>query len=244
MIPTSDLKIKAIRTPVYQGGSLADFIFDCVPQTLVHEEMILAVTSKIVSLCEGAVVPRDSISKFDLVKNESDVFLGEIGYGTYLTIKEGLLIPSAGIDESNSANGDYILYPKNPFLSAQILWTELKQKWKLEKLGVVLTDSHTTPLRRGVTGIALSFWGFAPLRDLVGFKDLFGRELKMTTMNLADGIAGAAVMMMGEGSESTPLAVVSGVELEFCSENRRSDLLMPLENDLYAPILIPFLEKK
>lgn len=234
------LSVQAIATPIFRGGVLANFIAETVPKSLVKEEMILAVTSKIVSIAEKRLVPHSKMSKIDLVKQEADLFLGEIGYGCFLTIKEGLLIPSAGIDESNSETGDYILYPKDPFASAYELWSQLRKSWGLAHLGIVLTDSHTSPLRRGVTGVALSFWGFQPLRKLVGTKDLFGRELQMTNMNLVDGIASAAVLMMGEGNECTPLAIVQGLELDFCSESTLKSIAIPLAEDLYAPILNPF----
>ena len=236
------LSVTPVKTPIYHGENLTDFITDNLPQELVQDGIILAVTSKIVSLSEHRLIPQSQISKENLVKQEADVFLGEIGYGCFLTVKDGLLIPSAGIDESNSETGSYILYPKDPFESAHRLWKDLKQKFKLTHFGLILTDSHTTPLRRGVTGIALSHWGFHPIRKMVGTKDLFGRELKMTNMNLVDGIATAAVMMMGEGSESTPLAVVSGVDVEFSDLSHAEDLSIPLNDDLYGPVLRTYLE--
>ena len=114
-----------------------DFIVSSVPSDLVHEGMLIAVTSKIVSLSEGRIVPKSSIDKGALVRREADVFLGEAGYGCMLTIKEGLFIPSAGIDESNSAGGDYILFPEKPFESARLLWEGLRARWGLSELGVM-----------------------------------------------------------------------------------------------------------
>lgn len=219
---------------------LAKFVVECVPRGLVKEKMIVAVTSKIVSLAEGTTIPMQEMSKTDLVKRESDVFLGEIGYGCFLTVKEGLFIASAGIDESNSEDGEYILYPKDPFLSAQKLWQALRVEWNIKDLGVILTDSHTSPLRQGVTGICLSYWGFRGVRDMIGTKDLFGRELKMTKMNFADGLSASAVMIMGEGSECRPLAVIEGSEVEFTEKVDPSELRMPLEQDLYYPLIKQF----
>lgn len=231
------MSVQAISTPIFRNKTnLSSFIVEAVPTSLVKEEMVLAVTSKIVSIAENRLVPHSQISKIDLVKKEADVFLGEIGYGCFLTIKGGLLIPSTGIDESNSETGDYILYPENPFASAYKLWEELRESWGLARMGIVFTDSRTSPLRRGVTGVALSYWGFQPLRKLIGSKDLFGRELQMTNMNLVDGIASAAVLMMGEGNERTPLAVVQGLELEFCTESTLESIAIPLAEDLYAPL--------
>ncbi len=234
------LAVHPIQTRIFRPReSLFDFICQSVPKTLIGEGMVLAVTSKIVSLAEGRLLATDSIDKKSLVEKESDVFLGEIGYGCFLTIKHGLLIPSAGIDESNSQNGDYILFPEDPVASAEKLWSALRVNWNVEKLGVILTDSHTTPLRRGVTGICLSYAGFHGVKNLVGTPDLFGRELRMTQMNYADGLAGVAVMMMGEGSESRPLVMIENADVEFSETRRPGELMIPMEEDLYFPLIRP-----
>ncbi len=235
------MNVQAIRTPIFKkNDDLAQFIFQSVPNALVREKIIVAVTSKIVSLSEACLVSRDMIDKDALVKREADHYLGDIGYGCHLTIKHGLFIASAGIDESNVEDGGYVLFPPHPFESCLALWEALRAKWNLQELGVVFTDSHTTPLRRGVTGISLAHAGFQAVRSLIGQPDLYGRELKMTTMNLADGLAGAAVMMMGEGSESTPLAIVSDAPVDFIfnpsADRSRTEVQIPAEEDLYFPL--------
>ena len=234
------MRVEAIKTRVFEAGDdLVQFVVDHIPSQLVRESMILAITSKIVSLHEGCLVDPSTIDKLALVKRESDHFLAEVGYGCQLTIKHGLFIPSAGIDESNSVSGDYILFPADPFRSAAKLCAALRERWNLRELGVVITDSHTTPLRRGVTGIALSHAGFHAVKSLIGTKDLFGRELKMTNMNYADGLAATTVMMMGEGAESMPLAVAYDTGVEFSevldSKAASAQLQMKLEDDLYFP---------
>lgn len=227
-----------LRTRVFSASeNLAAFVAESVPRALVKEKMVVAVTSKIVSLAENRIVDRTKIEKLELVKRESERFYGEIGHGCFLTVKHGLLIASAGIDESNSATGDYILYPEDPYASARHLWAQLREIWGLSELGIVLTDSRTMPLRRGVTGIALSYWGFHALRNLIGRPDIFGRPMKMTQMNLADGIAGTAVMVMGEADERMPLALVSGMELEFTPVISPEEIGIPYEEDLYYPVL-------
>ncbi len=230
------LSVQPIQTEIFQPRQdLLQFVKSSVPRTLVQERMILVITSKIVSLAENRLVAKDSISKKELVQQEADVFLGEVAYGCYLTVKHGLFIPSAGIDESNSATGDYILFPKDPYQSAENLWSALKKEWNLKELGILITDSHTTPLRKGVTGIGLAYWGFQGLRNLVGTEDLFGRQLVMTNMNLVDGLSVAAVMMMGEGNECQPLAVIHGASVVFSEKTNRDEIAMPLQEDLYAP---------
>lgn len=230
------LFVQALTTRIFhKGESLSDFIADQVPKELIQESMILAVTSKVVSLAENRLVDKSTITKGRLIEQEADHNLGEVGYGCFLTIKHGLFIPSAGIDESNSENDQYILYPEDPFRSARNLWEGLTKHWKLKQLGILMTDSHTTPLRRGVTGIALAHWGFKGLKDIVGTPDLFGRKMKMTTVNVADALASAATLLMGEASESRPLAILKYEDLQFSAAIDPNELKMPIEDDLYRP---------
>lgn len=219
------------------GEPLEDFVVRSVARDLLGEGMVLAITSKIISVAEGAVVDRGGIVKGDLIRREADAFLGETLFGVALTIKHGILIPSAGIDESNSATGDYILFPKDPYESARKLHSALSQRWGLRKFGIVVTDSHTQPLRKGVTGIGLAHWGFKATRDLVGSPDLFGREAKMTHVNVLDAIAVAAVYRMGEIAERCPLAIVYGSRAEFTNESSAREIQISPEEDLYGALI-------
>lgn len=240
-IPKKSMLVQSLQTRIFQKGeSLVDFIMSQVPNSVICEKMILVITSKIVSLAESRVVPMSSTSKEDLVRSESDLFLGEGGYGCYLTIKQGLFIASAGIDESNSQNGDYILYPKDPYQSLQTLHPILKAKWKLQELGLLMTDSHTTPLRKGVTGISLAHWGFIGVKSHIGHQDLFGRSLKMTTVNWADGLAASATLLMGEADEACPLACIHHAAVEFKDIINPKEVQIPWQDDLYYPIFKKF----
>ena len=117
------------------------------------------------------------------------------------------------------------------------------------ELGVIITDSHTIPLRRGVLGISLAHYGFAPLKDYRGNADIFGRTLKMTQTNIPDGLAAAAVVLMGEGAERTPLALITDVpwvkfEARPAAASRRrpakpfSSFEIKTHEDLYYPLLV------
>ena len=163
------LKITPITTSLFQQGeSLEQFILDSLSNDSIKEESVLAVSSKLFSLAENRIA--QTKDKKQLVQQEADEDLGESSHGYHLTIKEGLLLPSAGVDQSNSPTGGYLLFPKNPYLSLKKLWDSLTNHWSLKKFGLLMTDSHTTPLRRGVTGIALAHWGFKAVKDLRGKK--------------------------------------------------------------------------
>jgi F420-0:gamma-glutamyl ligase len=234
----SSISATAVKTDLFEPEmDLFEFIVKNLGDAYKPKEgSILAITSKILSLAEDRRVSVKSTDKGELVRREADTYLGEIGYGCHLTIKHGLFIPSAGIDESNSNDGSYILYPEAPYQTARSLHKRLREHFGIRRLGVIITDSHTTPLRRGVTGIALAYWGIKGTRNLIGRPDLFGRPLKMTQINLADAVATAAVFVMGEADERQPLAVVHGVDAEFVEETDPTEIQIPMEEDLYAPL--------
>ena len=212
--------------------------------TEMPEGSILAVTSKIVSLCEGRVVKKEGTDKQELVARESELYLSpeENKYHFSLAVKQGLLIPTAGIDESN-AQGVYVLWPRDAQKTADSIREFLRKNFSLSRVGVVITDSTTRPLRWGVTGIAVAHSGFLALNDFRGKPDIFGVPLKVTQVNVADGLAAVAVLSMGESNEQTPLAVVEDVPfVQFQDRNPTAEelsvLRISLEEDLYAPLLV------
>lgn len=234
--------VHPVRCPVFHArGALLPYILQNISRDKVEEGMVLAITSKIVSLAENALVARtgDEKQKRQLIEGESEAFLGETLFGVALTIKHGLLIPSAGIDESNSETGDFILFPKDPYHSAEILHAALRKEWGLNSLGIIITDSHTQPLRKGVTGIGLSHYGFLATRNLVGQVDLFGREARMTHVNVLDALANAAVYQMGEIAERCPLAIIYGSGAEFSHSSSVKEIQIPADEDLYGHLLFP-----
>lgn len=206
------------------------------------EQSILAITSKIVSISQGRVVASAGTDRQQLVEAEADYFLPPAAsrYGVTLTLKDNLLTPNAGIDESN-ANGHYVLWPHDPQQVANAVRAWLCQRFGRRQVGVIITDSTPVPLRWGVTGVAIAHSGFLALNDYVGEADLFGRQLRMTKANVAQALAAAAVLVMGEGNEGTPLALMS--ELPFVQFQERAPtaaelamLHIDLEDDLYAPL--------
>lgn len=207
------------------------------------EQSILAISSKIVAICEGNVVVKEGIEKDKLAQEEADYFLPnrKSKYGYLLTIKNGILLPCAGIDESNGA-GYYVLWPANPQKSANEILDYLKKRFSRQKIGVIITDSKTTPLRWGTTGVAIAYSGFSPLKDYIGTPDIFGHTLMVTKANITDALAVAAVLVMGEGKEQTPLALIENIPFVKFKKNHPSDeevseLNINLEDDLYAELL-------
>ena len=156
------------------------------------------------------------------------------------TVTRGVMVGSAGIDESNG-NGYYVLYPKDPYQSAKRILSWFKKSYNLKNIGIIITDSTSTPLHRGAIGFALSYAGFDPLRDYRGTCDLFGREIKSEMSNIPDSLAAAAVAVMGECDERIPVAIIRGLHnITFISNGRsKSDetYVVAPEDDIMAPIL-------
>lgn len=231
--------VKSYKTKkVARGDNLLAILDASLPD--IQDGDIIAVTSKIVSICQGRIVP-DSEDKQKLILKESDHYLPDTDPDITLTIKNNILIPNAGIDQSNG-NGYFILWPQDIHKACAEIWMHCKNTYTVRTLGVMITDSHTTPLRWGTSGIGLSWCGFDALKNYIGTPDIFGRNLRVTKANILDGLAAAAVTVMGEGNEQTPLAVIRDVPfVQFQkkppTDKEIGDLRISLQDDIYEPIL-------
>lgn len=209
----------------------------------LREDDMVAITSKVVSIWRGRCVLQNSVRDKDtLIEKEADLYLERKyvpGKHVLHTIKNGALVASAGIDASNA--GDYyILWPREPQKTAEKLLRWFKKTYRLKRLGLIITDSRSMPLRRGVVGFALAWAGFEPLYDYRGTKDLFGRKFMVSQANIADSLASAAVLAMGEGKEQTPLAIIRGAPRVQPPQKKRGkykSLIVPMREDIFAPFL-------
>lgn len=149
----------------------------------------------------------------ELVIRESDVIFGGV-FGVLLTLKDGLLCPNAGIDNSNAPDDCVVLYPENPTKSAREIAAAVLKEFGVH-IGVIIADSRTQPLRLGCTGVAIGAAGFSATVDKRGDTDLFGRPLAVTRVAVADNLASAAEAVMGESNESTPFALIRNANAVF-----------------------------
>jgi len=215
-----------------------------------HENDIVVLSSKFISMSEGSVLNLDKIkiskrardlaikyhmnSKLaELVIRESDyIYKGVPGF--LLTIKDGMMAPNAGIDRSNVPLGYAILYPHAPFKSAENLRVKFIVNMGI-KVGIIIADSRLMPTRIGTIGIAIANAGFEPVEDKRGKKDLFGNILKVTFIAVADSLASMAVAVMGESDESTPAAVIRGSKVTATSRKLSwHDLAVEPAQDIYT----------
>lgn len=225
--------IRAIRTRVFREGEpLLPFIARHVKA--LRENSIVVVTSKIIALSERRVRPIvDARTRERLIRSESQWAM-RTKY-TWLTIKDGTVLSSAGIDESN-ADGKIILLPRDSFRAAAKIRADLRRRYRVKRVGVIITDSRTLPLRAGVVGVALGWSGIAGARDYRGTPDIFGRKLKRSRTDVADSLATAAVLVMGEGAEQQPLAVITNAPAEFRNRVNRRELYIDPKEDIYQPL--------
>lgn len=224
--------VKPIKTGVFQEcENLFSFIIKHVK--LIREESILVVTSKIVALSEGrTAVAKDEKAKEKIIRKESD-FAVPTKF-VWLTLKDGMLMASAGIDESN-AKGKLILLPMDSYKTAREIRKKLRKYFGVKKIGIIITDSRTAPLRAGVTGVALGYAGFSGIKDYREKPDIFGRKFHFSRVNVADSLATSAVFVMGEGNEQCPLAVIKEAPVKFCEKILQKELIIDIEEDMYKP---------
>lgn len=239
------MQVTPINTPLFSvNQSLLPFLDQHLPA--LTERSVVVVTSKIVALSEGAVVERqtgEKDEKFAIVKKHADYYTdpSQSQYQLILTIKHNILAVNAGLDESNGG-GQYVLLPENPNRSAELIWQHLREKHGIKELGVLITDSRTFPLKWGTIGTALGHCGFMAVNNRIGEKDLYGHEMQMTKENIAEGLAVAANVVMGEVAEAQPLAVIQDLPMVQFQDRpptpeELAELVIKLEDDAYAPIL-------
>ena len=165
-----------------------------------------------------------NISKADprlveLILREADIV---IPGNVYLTLKDNILIPSAGIDLSNAPEGFALLWPKNTESWARGCMNAVKKMFRLKHFGVVIIDSRCQPLRWGTVGVALAFAGFEGVEDARGQKDMYGKKLKVTRKAVADNLASAAEIVMGEAGEQTPFVLIRKAPVHFTNKKMSS----------------------
>jgi coenzyme F420-0:L-glutamate ligase/homotetrameric cytidine deaminase len=205
---------------------------------------VLVVAESVVATSEGRVVRLADVipstraeelaqkyskdpREMELILRESDRIMGGIP-GVVLTVKDGFLYPNAGIDHSNAPPDHVVLFPQDPQRSAALIRRKLEEATG-KKVGVVIGDSRTHPLRLGCVGVALACDGIVPVEDVRGQKDLYGRPLEVTQKAVADNLVSAAQIVMGEGNEGIPASIIRGAPVKLVDD----------ENETMIPSIAP-----
>ena len=236
-----------IVTPIHTrkivvGDNIEDILEGALPK--LSEKTVVVITSKIVAVTEGRVAPLTE-SKEKLIRQEADrIFVNEEitkEWQMLLTMKNNVIVPWAGIDESNG-NDMYVLWPQDPMSSAERIWKFLREKLGLTHLGVIIADSTFLPLRTGSVSIGIGWCGFVPVKSLIGQEDVFGKKLQYTNKGFVDSLAMAAGLTMGEANEQQPLAVITDIpDIEFVNRTPTAEeinsMQYPLKKDTFGPLI-------
>jgi len=148
----------------------------------------------------------------------------------------GAIMANSGVDQSNVGNADdggerALLLPRDPDGAARKLRTALSAAFECD-VAVIISDSWGRPWRLGTTGMALGLAGLAALHDYRGRRDMFGRELQVSVEAVADELAGAANIVMGQADEGRPVVLVTGFS-RIRAEGKAADMLRPRAEDLF-----------
>jgi coenzyme F420-0:L-glutamate ligase/coenzyme F420-1:gamma-L-glutamate ligase len=147
----------------------------------------------------------------------------------------GFTSANAGIDRSNveqaGAEETVLLLPLDPDASAAHIRQAIWERTGVE-VGVVICDSHGRPFRLGTVGVAIGVAGIPALWDRRGDPDLYGYRLQHSDVGVADEIAAAAGLLMGQGAEGLPAVLLRGLDLPD-ADGKAADLIRPWEKDLY-----------
>ena len=241
---------------IRQGDSLADILVDSIQNSTIQLENndILVIAQKIVSKSEGRIVNLATVTPSEkaielaqktekdarvvqlMLQESNEIVRTRIG-AIIVEHKLGFVCANAGIDHSNvagdgSESEEYVLLlPEDPDASAKALRDQIKQKTDIN-VGVMIIDSHGRAWRNGTVGVCIGLSGIPAMIDERGWKDLFGFTLKITIVGVADELAAAASLMMGQASEGIPAVHVRGFPYPL-GEGSLKELIRPKQQDMF-----------
>jgi coenzyme F420-0:L-glutamate ligase/coenzyme F420-1:gamma-L-glutamate ligase len=241
---------------IQPNDDLGQLILEALPWAgiTLQDDDILVLAQKIVSKAQGRlvnlveVIPSEAAQALatqtgkdarlmELVLRESNAVLRTRPGSIIVEHRLGFVCANAGIDHSNVAgegNGMeewVLLLPENPDTAALEIRQRLETASKV-RLGVIIIDSHGRAWRLGTVGVAIGLSGLPAVADLRGQPDLFGYTLRITQVGVADELAAAASLVMGQAAEGTPVVHVRGFPYPL-REGSLRELLRPKEQDLF-----------
>ena len=234
------------------GDNIAELICQAAEKqgTPIKDGDVIVVSHIIVSRAEGNIVNLNEVKPspfaLELAKElRKDPALVEVilreskgivrmGDGKLITrTKHGIVCANSGVDKSNVPGERTVaLLPKDPDLSARRIKEEIKRITGKD-VAVIISDTHGRPLREGEINIAIGVAGIKPIRDRRGEKDLFGYTLKVKRTAIADELASAAELVMGQANEGVPAAIIRGYKYPKSEDAKATELMRPKEKDLF-----------
>lgn len=234
------------------GDNLPKLICEAAQKqkTPIQNGDIIVVTHKIVSRTEGNVVNLDEVEPSEFAKSfaqkyEKDPAVVEVvlreskniirmGDGKLITeTKHGLCCANSGVDKSNApGERNVVLLPKNPDRSAKKIRKEINHLTGCD-VAVIVSDTHGRALREGEINVAIGVSGLTPIRDRRGETDLFGYILRVKQTAVADELASAAELVIGQADEGVPVAIIRGYNYQKSENSKAKELIRAKEKDLF-----------
>ena len=235
------------------GDHLDEIILKSISDNNLHLEDgdILIIAQKIISKAENRYINLDNVipsqSAIDLgeelnrnpafiqlILNESKTIISTEKNVIIVEHNLGFIHINAGIDRSNIPQDEnlVLLLPVDPSSSAETIQSFISKSLNIN-ISVIITDSMSRPYRSGVTNFALASANIQSLIDLKGESDIYGNTLKSTEIAIADELAAAAGLLMGQGDELKPVILMKGFSKSSYGINDALDLTVDEKNDLY-----------
>lgn len=238
---------------INQESSLVDSLLEAMDSKglTINTNDVLAIASKIVATIQKRLVRLDTVKPsqaavrlaqrlalepgfVEVVLQEADEVYGGV-LRTILTLKDNILTANAGVDRKNAPAGYVVLWPISPYEAAEKTRKEIFDKTG-KGVGVLIVDSRVTPLRMGTTGLALAIAGFEPIRDYTKEKDLFDTAITITRHAVADDLASAAHLLMGESNEQTPAVLIKDAPVKLSEKVNPKSAVISKDQDLFAEL--------
>jgi coenzyme F420-0:L-glutamate ligase/coenzyme F420-1:gamma-L-glutamate ligase len=250
------MRLYAVKTRIIKmGEDLVEVILSSLQEQnlQLEDNDILAITSKIVAYAENRLVRLSDVQSSEkaeelaqrfslrpefaeLVLREADRIYGGVERAV-LTLKHGILTANAGIDNKNAPVGFAVLWPNDAEKWAVHIREEIKHTIG-KTVAVLIIDSSLIPLRIGTTGLALAVAGFKPIKDCRGEKDIYGKPLVITRHAVADNLASAAHLLMGEAAKQTPIVLIEDALVDFDDGvYGPADMMMPSKECIFMNAL-------
>jgi coenzyme F420-0:L-glutamate ligase/coenzyme F420-1:gamma-L-glutamate ligase len=237
---------------IKKGDKLAKLICNAAERqgTPVQNGDVIVITHVMVSKAEGSVVNLDEVKPSEFAKTIAkqmgkdpaivEVVLREsksiirMGNNSIITeTKHGFFCANSGVDRSNvSGERNVALLPKNPDKSAARVRRKVKALTGND-VAVIISDTHGRPLRDGEINVAIGVAGFKPIRDRRGEKDLYGYTLRIKRTAIADELASAAELVIGQANEGIPVAIVRGYSYPKSEGAKATELVRPKEKEFF-----------
>jgi coenzyme F420-0:L-glutamate ligase/coenzyme F420-1:gamma-L-glutamate ligase len=237
---------------IEEGDDLADLACSAAEKggVSVKDGDVIVFTHVVVSRAEGNVLNLEKVEPSEFAKGlgqrlDKDPALIEVilresrsivrmGDGNIITeTKHGFVCANAGVDRSNvPGERNVVLLPANPDVSARRIRRRIR-KITGRDVAVIVSDTNGRPLRDGQINVAIGVAGIEPIRSRIGDKDLFGYVLKVKRIAIADELASAAELVIGQADEGVPVAIIRGYVYPKSEKAKAKKLVMPKKRNLF-----------